>query len=247
MMRSGSMWTFNVARAACRAAGRQVLPDPVPQTEEKMFAFADQAMVDEDTNKVRVLKVHSFIRRDAPRSRFINTRRDLRDALISYMRFMLCDFDQALSTMATAGEITEYYKSFEPNVILRLRYEDIVNHPLDVARDIVEFCGVDLREAEIENIVGQFEKRRVERLIRDRETDIKRRADSGEAILESELVPQRFQGDIVRAFDLKTGFQSGHVSGYRDGSWRELLTVEQQQRMHAVLGDWLRSNGYSVE
>ena len=247
MMRSGSMWTFNVARAALRAAGRQVLPDPVPQADEEMFGFANQAKVDQDINKVWVLKVHSFIRKDAPRSGFINTRRDLRDALMSYMRFMLCDFDHALAAMVEAGEITEYYKSFESNMILHLRYEHIVNHPLDVARDIAEFCGVTLTEAGIANVVGQFEKARVERLIRDRENEIKQRADAGEVILESELVPQRFQSNVVRAFDPKTGFQSGHVSEYRDGSWRELLTQGQQQRMHAVLGDWLRRNGYQVD
>jgi hypothetical protein len=247
MMRSGSMWTFNVARAACRAAGRQVLPDPVPQTDEEMFASADEGLVDRDTNKVWVLKVHSFIKRDAPVSRFINTRRDLRDALMSYMRFMLCDFDQALSAMVAAGEITDYYKSFEPNVILRLKYEDIVNRPLDVVRHITAFCGADLPESEIASIVDQFEKAKVERLIHDKETDIKRRADAGEAILESELVPQRFHRDVVRAFDLETGFQSGHVSGYHDGSWRELLTPAQQQCMHAVLGDWLRRNGYQAD
>jgi hypothetical protein len=247
MMRSGSMWTFNVARAACRAAGRHVLPDPVPQTDKEMFAFADQGMIDQDTNKVWVLKVHSLVKQDAPLSRFINTRRDLRDALMSYMRFMLCDFDQALSAMVAAGEITEHYKSFEPNAILHLKYEDIVNRPLDMVRHIAEFCDIELTETEIANIVGQFEKGKVERLIRDRETDIKRRADAGETVLKSELVPQRFQRNVVRAFDLKTGFQSGHVSEYRDGGWRELLTRGQQQRMRAVLGDWLRRNGYQVD
>jgi hypothetical protein len=242
------MWAFNVTRAVYRAVGKQVLPDLVTfSNEEEVFGFADQAMVDQEPNKVWVLKIHSRFGRDAPRSGFINTRRDLRDALMSYMRFMLCDFEQALSAMAAAGEITEYYKTFKPSVILRLRYEDIVNRPLGVARDIAEFCGVDLTETEVGNIVGQFDKAKVERLVRDREIDIKRRAAAGEMILEPELVPQRFQPNVFRARDLKTGFQSGHVSGYRDGGWRELLTPEQQRRMHAVLGDWLRRNGYSVE
>lgn len=247
MPRSGSMWAFNVARAVYRAAGRQVLPDPVPQTDEDMSACANQGMLDQDINRVWVLKVHAFIRRDAPLSRIINTQRDLRDALMSYMRFMLCDFDHALAAMVDAGEITEYYKSFESNMILHLRYEHIVNRPLDVARDIAKFCGVRLTGADIANIVNQFEKAKVERLIRDKEAEIKRRADAGEVVLESELVPQRFQRNAVRAFDPRTGFQSGHVSKYRDGSWRELLTREQQQRMHAVLGDWLRRDGYQVD
>ena len=247
MPRSGSMWAFNVARAACRAAGRQVLPDPVPQTDEDMSASANQGMLDQDINRVWVLKVHSFIKRDAPLSRIINTQRDLRDALMSYMRFMLCDFDHALAAMVDAGEITEYYKSFESNMILHLRYEHIVNHPLDVACDIAEFCGANLTEAEIANVVAQFERAKVKRLIRDKETEIKRRADAGETILESEIVPQRFQRNAVRAFDPKTGFQSGHVSEYRDGSWRELLTPGQQRRMHTILGDWLRRNGYQVD
>jgi hypothetical protein len=247
MARSGSMWTFNVARAVCRAAGKKVLPDLVPKSDADMVAFANQAMVDHDTNKIWVVKVHSFIEREAPLSKFVNTQRDLRDALVSFMRFMLCDFDRALLAMVDAAELTEYYEDLEPRLILRLRYEDIVERPLGVARDIANFCEVELSDAEVAKIVRHFEKSEVKRLIRDKEDDIKRRVEAGEAVLESEIVPQRFRNNVVRAFDLRTGFQSGHISGYRDGSWRQLLTAEQQKRMHGLLGDWLRRHGYQVD
>lgn len=247
MPRSGSMWTFNVARAALRAAGRQVLPDQVPKDDHDMFACAGQAIADRDPNRTWVLKVHSYLRPDVPLSKFINTQRDLRDALVSYMRFMQCDFDQALQAMVGAATITDHYREFKPDSILHLKYVDIMSRPLDVVRHIAEFCSIKLTEAEIADIADRFEKTNVQRLIRDKEADIERRASAGEPIAITEIVRQRFKPNMVRAFDTNTGFQSGHISEYRDGSWRELLTPEQQERMYAVLGDWLQPNEYGID
>jgi hypothetical protein len=246
MPRSGSTWVHNVTRAVFRAAGYQVFPEQVPQEADDMFAHADHAIADTDPNKIWILKVHRYLRPDAPLSKFINTQRDLRDALVSFMRFMQSDFEQALKAMIESAEKTDhYYRHFSPESILHLRYADITAQPFEVVRTICGFCNATLTETQIENIVARFEKANVERLIHDKEVDLERRARSGGPIARTEFVPQRFQPDMARAFDPATGFQSGHLSGYCDGDWRKLLTAEQQERIHIHLGEWLRRYGYA--
>lgn len=245
MPRSGSMWVFNVARSVLREGGKEVLPREVPQSDEEMLARAEQAVADTDPNRVWVLKVHRRVAPGAPGSRFINTSRDLRDALISFMRFMACDFDIALSAMAGSAELTEYYATnFEPRSILRVNYDDIVRDPVTVVGDIAHFCNVQVESSSAMRIAKQFDKASVQRLVKQKEKELQCRVAAGEAIPWAEVVVQRYRPDEVRAFDLTTGFQTGHVSNYRDGDWRRLLTPEQQRRMHDVLGQWLQRNGY---
>jgi hypothetical protein len=246
MPRSGSTWIHNVTRAVFRAARYEVLPNQVPQDADDMFAHGDQAIVDTDPNKIWILKVHRYLRPDAPLSKFINTHRDLRDALVSFMCFMQSDFEQALKTTIESAEKTDhYYRHFSPDSILHLRYTDITNRPSDVVHRISQFCDVAITETEITDIVTHFDRANVERLIHNKEADLERRARSGNPIARTEFVPQRFQPGMARAFDPATGFQSGHLSGYRDGDWRKLLTADQQERIHAHLGEWLRRYGYA--
>lgn len=240
------MWVFNVARSVFKEAGKEVLPENVPNNTEGMSACAEQCAGDTDPNRVWVLKVHRRLTPGIPGSRFINTRRDLRDALMSFMRFMACDFATALQATAESAELTEYYATaFEPGSVLRINYEDILRRPVAVVGDIARFCNVQLQDTSARQIAEQYDRANVQRLIERKENELRRRAAAGESIPWSELVPQRYRPDELRAFDLKTGFQTGHVSRYRDGDWRRLLSPEQQRLMHEVLGEWLRRYGTS--
>jgi hypothetical protein len=69
--RCGSMWVFNVTRQVVRAAGLEVLPSLVPQTDEAMGAAFQEGIRDLATDRVRVLKVHQALSPDLPASRFI--------------------------------------------------------------------------------------------------------------------------------------------------------------------------------
>ena len=144
----------------------------------------------------------------------------------------------------SAEKTDHYHRHFSPDSILHLRYADITAQPFDVVRTISGFCNVALTEAEIGEIVAHFDRANVKRLIHTKEADLERRAKTGERITRSELVPQRFRPGMARAFDPATGFQSGHVSEYRDGEWSKLLTPDQQEQIHVHLGEWLRRYGY---
>ncbi len=73
--RTGSMWTFNIVRDLVRSAGRQVLPEIVPHADHEMEAIGKAGIAVSD-DATYVLKVHTAIAQDLPKSFFIVTRRD---------------------------------------------------------------------------------------------------------------------------------------------------------------------------
>lgn len=242
MPRSGSMWTYNVVRSVLRRSGRKVFPKEVPHSHNEVMAIAEQGLQDKDPINVWTLKVHGVVKPDVPRSRFITINRDPRDALISFKRFMGCEFERALESMMRSTQICDYYGSFPSELCLQLDYRDIVKSPRDVVQRIAGHIGCPVTSETASEIVNEFSKANVKQRIRDTEASLERRAAAGDPITSEEIVSVGPQNH--RVFDLATGFQSGHVSDYQEGDWKDSLTLAEQERMHAVLGPWLQQNGY---
>ena len=59
------------------------------------------------------------------------------------------------------------------------------------------------------------------------------RSQSGQPINPEDVV--RVSKNRARAYDHETGFQTGHVSDYRDGDWQQILTDEQKARLDAAI------------
>ena len=232
MPRSGSMWAYNVSRSVLRRAGREVFPKNVPRKDRDMLALAAQGFKDRDPTNVWTLKVHQCIRRNSPRSRFITTYRDPRDALVSYKRFMRCDFERALEAMMWSTRACDYYRSFPAELCLHLEYRDIVKTPRDVVQRIAEHIGCPITSEIVSEVVNEFSKANVKQRIRDTEASLKRRTALGDPNSTGEVVHVGPQNQ--RALDLTTGFQSGHVSDYREGDWKNALTLAEKDRMLTV-------------
>lgn len=242
MPRSGSMWTYNVSRSVLRRAGRKVFPEKVPQHPRDMLALVEQALQDRDPSIVWTLRTHLHINRNVPRSRFITIRRDPRDALVSFKRFMRCDFERAFNNMVASINICTHYRSFPEELCLHLEYRDIVKTPRDIVQRIAEHIGCPITSEIASEVVNEFSKANVKQLIRDTEASVKRRAALGDPIAPGEIVHMGPQNQ--RVFNLTTGFQSGHVSDYQEGNWKNSLTLAEKNRMHTFLAPWLRDNGY---
>ena len=245
MPRSGSMWAFNVARSLVRAAGCQVVPERIPQSDKEMIRMVELCLLDPDPSKVAVVKIHTRLRAPPPRSRFITTHRDPRDALVSWTRFMRRDFDAGLSAMTGSVATCDHYRGFPANLMLHLKYADIKDRPVYVIRGIADFLGLTPPQDEVNDIHERFRKENVVKLINATEADISERLAKGEHVAKDEIV--KLDSQYMRAFDTSSGFQSGHVSGYRDGEWRKLFSAEEKGRIEEILGDWLARNGYPPE
>ena len=245
MPRSGSMWAFNVTRELVKAAGCRAVPERIPQDSEAMVSRAIATIQDPDPLNIAVVKIHDRLRVPPPASRFIVTHRDLRDALVSWQRFMQSDFDTALKAMSGGAKVCDHYHGFPADVTLHVKYEDIRDRAPEVIRDIGGFLGLAPSETEVDDIHERFRKKNVANRIMATVEGIKARRAKGETIAKDEFV--RIGSGNIRTFDVTSGFQSGHVSGYRDGDWRNLLSAEEKSRIRETLGNWLARNGYPPE
>lgn len=242
MPRSGSMWTFNVVRDMFRHLGTEVLPEEVPYLEQVNLQIAEQAVNDPAPAGMHVLKTHQPVN-VFPQARFIATHRDVRDAMISFMRFMDFDFERGLEAAAGMADLSDHFRRFPDDVARQVEYSDIKARPLETANSLATFLGLNLPGPALEAIVAKYAKESVRALIETMERGV----DTAEPVTE----PTRQAGTVLlpgnanaRALDVATGFQSGHVSDYQDGDWQALLTAEQKALVEERLGAWLDRHGY---
>jgi hypothetical protein len=241
MPRTGSMWVFNVLREWFQRHRFNVYPKVVPQSDSDMFEAAHVGMEDDDPNSIWILKVHSKLPTEAARSRFISPRRDPRDALISYMKFMQCDFDTALKAMRGSIQICDHYSSFPKNLCLPLEYQSIVNTPADTLADMLVFLGIEPSTDELLSTVGLFTREKVRKRTIANQRGIIPLHQSGVNV-NNRLV--QLSQDSIRVFDPTTGFQTNHISGYQDGEWRTELSPEQLDAVERDLTPWAIANGH---
>jgi hypothetical protein len=241
MPRSASMWAFNVARALLREASFNVFPRTLPKSDESMVAEARKGMKDTSPNNVWCLKVHSGLRNASPANRFISTFRDPRDAVVSFMRFMRYDFETALSAATIWTELCDHYRAFPPDQSLCLDYEKIIADPSGVAGRIGAFLTLDLAANDIAHAVAEFERETVRRRVDAFRNPVPQGLTASEMVAEALILNA---DGTMRFWDPHTGFQSDHISDYRDGDWRILLDDGQKRRLDQAIGDWLAQHGY---
>jgi hypothetical protein len=243
MPRSGSMWAFNVTRALLRGADLTVLPESVPRGDGPMLDLLPDALADSSPENIWCFKVHQRLRSDAPSSRFISTRRDPRDAVISFMRFIRCDFEHALAAVVDWTKICDHFGAMPADLSLCLDYDTITTDPIGTVTRIGKFLCLPSRPDTIAQIAAEFERETVRRRIKEIHDKYKRGYEAGD---EEALGTMIGNADgTYRVIDAATGFQSHHVSDYQPGDWRAILTKEQKGRLDAAIGDWLARYGYS--
>ena len=144
MPRSGSMWTYNVCRKLITAAGKTFWPDEVPLDESPVIEHA--LAHPPEPNQVYCIKTHFRVPVGQPHMRIICNYRDIRDATLSYMRFMKCSFEKGLSVARGSMELTDHYLRQEHSHVLPVRYDGIVSHRTDgeeqVLTDLLESAGL---------------------------------------------------------------------------------------------------------
>jgi len=240
------MWLFNVKRAVLRRAGRTGLPERTPQEDEQVFEMARQvALQDANPDHTWVFKVHAGLSPDLPRSLIITSLRDPRDMLVSFMKFMDTSFEHALAASQDLVSCADQYEKYPHDMLLSVNYEDIEARPAAVVGRVAEFLGTPLDEAGARDIAGEFTREKVRAQIEKTTADVLHRLDSNAAVASDEVISK--DGQVIRAYDVVTGFQTGHVSGRPAGSWRTLLSDEQKARVRELLGPWMDKHGFAKE
>ncbi|HIJ53672.1 MAG TPA: FkbM family methyltransferase [Planctomycetes bacterium] len=240
MARSGSMWTYNVTRSLIRAAGMEPLPKNVPVNEKPFINKALNETLSE--KQVYCVKTHYRVNHKLPDTLIIVTYRDIRDAVFSYMKFMGLSFEEAFQAPKRWMVLTDtYFENQSPN-ILKIRYDEIVNEPMDTIQKIDRFIGTGASFETIEKINEEFSRKKMKEKV-DGLKDI-----SPEQVRVNAAAFDTVEnaGGIVRVLDRATGFQTGHVSFRKDGQWREDLTEEQKQHLMRETADWLQRHGFKL-
>jgi hypothetical protein len=212
MPRCGSMWTYNVARALLAGDGHVVVPAQVPKLEAEVHAEAQRAIADPDPRRIWVLKTHHAIPFGAKRSLVILPLRDPRDVVMSLMRFMRVPLGHATRQVdAWAALLDHYRRTLPPAQVLWLRYTDIALRPAGVVEEIARFLAVACAPATRDGLVAGLSKAAVRARLE--------KLAAGGAGADRVTNPD----GSIRLFDPESGFQTGHVSDYRDGDWRRVL------------------------
>lgn len=232
--RTGSMWTFNIVRDLVRSTGGRVLPEVVPHEDEEMEAIGKAGIAASD-DATYVLKVHIPISARLEKSCFIVTQRDPHDALVSFMRFTKCDFDYGLRFLASAIRLDRHFATFPADRTIVLAYSDIVSRPAAVISEIGQKLSIAVDQAFADALVERYSKSRVQARLVEREVELKAKISSKQPVDLRDFVPSMDKS--IRAFDTETGFQSGHVSAYKDGDWRNILTPAQQWAVETLISD----------
>ncbi|MBI4184311.1 MAG: sulfotransferase domain-containing protein [Proteobacteria bacterium] len=240
MPRSGSMWTYNVARGLLAAAGRRVEPTVVPQRDDEMVALLGQAHAHPD-DAVCCLKIHSRLRRLPSDARLIVNIRDVRDAMISYMRFMHADFERGLKAVEGMMALTDHYVALGGAERLIVRYESIVAEPRPTLAAIARFLGLSLGRKALLAVEREWSKASIKEKIARAERDLMERRREG-GPLRAIDVAANVDGTF-RVYDPATGFQSGHIAGDGAKGWRELLDPAQRERLLVLTRPWLERHG----
>lgn len=221
------------------------MPEFIIRNEADYIKIANRvtAKPRRDSDPIWLFKTHLRLGGSLPGAQLIYTHRDPRDVLISFQRFMRCNFDRALAEVVEMTATCDHYRSVVHVPKLDLDYRDIVADPHGAIARIARHIRVDAAPAEIETLARNLSKPAVQSIIAACEAKLSALADANQPV-PSELYSINADGS-ARAFDPVTGFQSRHVSDYGDGDWSRLLSPDQLRQMEARLGPWLEANGYA--
>jgi hypothetical protein len=184
------------------------------------------------------IKVHSRFAGNLPGLKVLCNLRDVRDVIVSYMRFMRCGFDEAIEGFGDSMTLADYYLHEAGFDALDVRYENVMQRAAETVMRIGSFIGFPVSPDQAALIANDYARDKIKSYVAE--------LDRGANIIETHPADtiQRNLDGSVRRYDEVTGFQSGHVSESQGGEWRTLLDSSQQARLMALTGKWLTRHGY---
>jgi hypothetical protein len=211
MPRSGSTFSFNVARDVLRVRGSvyQEAPPPDILPELTRAAGAEHVLL-----KVHQLDEIGILLARYGAARVICTIRKPEDAVSSWMQTFDYSEEDSISVIR---EWLRFYAKLRP-FALTISYRSVDRHPFITARRIMRFLVPNAGLTEIWRSARRHSK-----------AEVKKRTDA----------LSRDRGDIKDIgfswYDMNTFFHRRHVSSLKSHSALERLPAEQVQRIRAAL------------
>ena len=158
---------------------------------------------------------------------------------------MKCDLDNAIKVAKRHSDVVDYYKQMSKKNLLTIKFEDIESDAINTVKEIALFLQINLTEQNAELISSKFSKEKVKSIIKKCETDIDKRMKETGKVNENEIV--HITSSNIRALDIDTGFQSGHVSGHLSREWRNMFSKLEIENIVDSIDDTAIKLGYESE
>ena len=244
--RTGSMWTTNVVREIFYYSNINVLPKTQPQAGEDYFnLFERQAFSDQNEKNHYVLKVHTLLDINTPRSKVITNIRNPYDVCASFYEFMKCEINWAINIALNLTNLLEHYKKIDERNLFIVKYEEIEVPSSKLVLELSEFLGAHLDENAALSIWKKFSKDNVRKIIADNDKSLSDKISKKQEVDAREVV--FFGKNNYRSFDLSTGFQTGHISERKTGEWRLTFSESETHKIVEAIDDTAIKLGYSSE
>ena len=246
--RTGSMWTFNIIREIINELNYIVIPKLVPQNDSEMCKLHLKHLNEKDKNTICIIKIHSLLKKIYyEKSKVIFNLRDPRDALVSFLRFMKFSYNlnEKIEYISDSIKKTEYIRNnIKKDDYLEIFYNNIIFRPEDTVNQICNFLNLEIQFEQINKIVEKYSKKNVIKSIKKKEEMVTNKIKKNEKLDKKEIV--FINKSNYRIFDEDTGFQSGHVSSYKEGEWKNILTNIEQNEIKKEFGHWFKENNFNV-
>ena len=245
VVRTGSMWLFNITREILNLRKFNVLPEKIPKFDEDHFEiFHQKSLQDQNHLNKYVFKVHQILKQEIPHSKILTTIRDPRDICVSCMKFMKKNFQQSLDISKNIITYYNTYEKYSKEKLKFIKYEkSIEKDTVKTIEDISEFIECKISFNEARKISEKFSKDNVTQLIKINDEKLKNKIKEKKEInRDTEIV--YFSKDNYRAYDANTGFQTNHISSSSSQEWKKILTKEEIKILNSEFETFLIKNNY---
>ena len=245
VVRTGSMWLFNITREILNLKKFNVLPDKIPKFDEDHFEiFHQKSLQDQNHLNKYVFKVHQILKQEIPHSKILTTIRDPRDICVSCMKFMKKNFQQSLDISKSMITYFNTYEKYSKEKLKFIKYEkSIEKDTVKTIEDISEFIECKISFDEAKKISEKFSKDNITQLIRINDEKLKNKIKEKKEInRDTEIV--YFSKDNYRSYDVNTGFQTNHISSSSSQEWKKILTKEEIKILNSEFESFLIENNY---
>jgi hypothetical protein len=173
------MWVYNILREIVQLCRYDIIPKRIPKSDKEMLKIHKNNLDIKNKKIISIIKVHTLLDKYQLKDAFIfMTKRDPRDSLISYMRFMkVKNWDIAHKLEYISGyidSVKHLRNTINSQFFLEIDYKDITLRPINLIMKILNFLKIDLKEDQIKYISKKYSKDSVKKMIEKKDLNIKK-------------------------------------------------------------------------
>ena len=157
---------------------------------------------------------------------------------------MNSNLDKAIECGFRLSIFINHYKNISKDIFV-VKYEEIENEPINLIKKLADLCDVTLSETQIEKIIFKFSKNNISKIIEKNDNQIRSDKVNKKNIDKRKIIIDGTEN--YRYFDLKTGFQTNHISLRKTGQWKIVFSKQQIEQVIEKLDPIAIKFGYNSE